>query len=146
MNKIHHLYIIGNGFDKHHGIPSGYDDYEKWLEMYHLPILNDIIEKFGFWVDEKSEGCVNKNIFWNDFEKNLSMSLALYAQRQINKPVKQNNLRGKNTTLTKKTKGTLNGHEWIDLGLHNGTKWATCNIGADDLGSRRLFQLGRNFY
>ena len=27
------------------------------------------------------------------------------------------------------TSGTLNGHEWVDLGLPSGTKWATCNIG-----------------
>ena len=26
--------------------------------------------------------------------------------------------------------GTVNGHEWIDLGLPSGTKWATCNVGA----------------
>ena len=26
--------------------------------------------------------------------------------------------------------GTLNGHEWVDLGLPSGTKWATCNVGA----------------
>ena len=26
--------------------------------------------------------------------------------------------------------GTLNGHDWVDLGLPSGTKWATCNIGA----------------
>ncbi len=25
----------------------------------------------------------------------------------------------------------LNGHEWVDLGLYSGTKWATCNIGAN---------------
>ena len=28
------------------------------------------------------------------------------------------------------TKGTLNGHDWVDLGLPSGTKWATCNVGA----------------
>lgn len=28
------------------------------------------------------------------------------------------------------TEGFLNGHEWEDLGLPSGTKWATCNIGA----------------
>lgn len=27
--------------------------------------------------------------------------------------------------------GSLNGHEYIDLGLPSGTKWATCNVGAD---------------
>jgi len=28
------------------------------------------------------------------------------------------------------TIGTLNGHDWVDLGLPSGTKWATCNVGA----------------
>lgn len=27
--------------------------------------------------------------------------------------------------------GTINGHEWIDLGLPSGIKWATCNVGAN---------------
>lgn len=30
----------------------------------------------------------------------------------------------------KETRGYLNGHEWVDLGLPSGTKWATMNIGA----------------
>ena len=25
--------------------------------------------------------------------------------------------------------GTVNGHEWVDLGLPSGVKWATCNVG-----------------
>ena len=32
----------------------------------------------------------------------------------------------------KPTAGTLNGHEWLDLGLPGGLLWATCNIGAVD--------------
>ena len=28
------------------------------------------------------------------------------------------------------TTGTINGHEWVDLGLPSGLKWATCNVGA----------------
>ena len=28
------------------------------------------------------------------------------------------------------TTGTLNGHEWVDLGLPSGTRWATCNVDA----------------
>lgn len=31
----------------------------------------------------------------------------------------------------KPTTGTENGHGWVDLGLPSGTKWATCNVGAD---------------
>ncbi|MBR6067748.1 MAG: hypothetical protein IKP45_08090 [Bacteroidales bacterium] len=40
---------------------------------------------------------------------------------------------------SKATTGKLNGHEWVDLGLPSGTKWATCNIGAaspDDDGEK----------
>lgn len=29
-----------------------------------------------------------------------------------------------------KTTGTANGHDWVDLGLPSGTKWATMNVGA----------------
>lgn len=31
---------------------------------------------------------------------------------------------------TKLTTGTINGHEWVDLGLPSGIKWATCNVEA----------------
>jgi len=29
------------------------------------------------------------------------------------------------------TTGELNGHDWVDLGVPSGTKWATCNVGSD---------------
>ena len=29
-----------------------------------------------------------------------------------------------------RTTGYINGHEWVDLGLPSGLKWATCNVGA----------------
>lgn len=32
------------------------------------------------------------------------------------------------TTLS--TTGTINGYDWVDLGLPSGLKWATCNVGA----------------
>ena len=31
----------------------------------------------------------------------------------------------------KQTTGELNSRTWVDLGLPSGTKWATCNVGAD---------------
>ena len=31
---------------------------------------------------------------------------------------------------TTSTEGTTNGHDWVDLGLPSGLKWATCNVGA----------------
>lgn len=32
---------------------------------------------------------------------------------------------------TSKTTGVINGHSYVDLGLPSGTKWATCNVGAN---------------
>ncbi|MBR5983282.1 MAG: hypothetical protein IK025_06125 [Bacteroidales bacterium] len=36
------------------------------------------------------------------------------------------------TTLAPPTTGTQNGHDWVDLGLPSGTRWATCNVGANN--------------
>ena len=41
----------------------------------------------------------------------------------------------KSTKIVKKStdgelSGTIDGHEWVDLGLPSGLKWATCNVGA----------------
>ena len=33
-------------------------------------------------------------------------------------------------SVEKKTQGTTNGHDWVDLDLPSGTLWATCNVGA----------------
>ncbi len=32
----------------------------------------------------------------------------------------------------KETTGEMNGYTWVDLGLPSGTKWATCNVGAEN--------------
>ena len=34
-------------------------------------------------------------------------------------------------TLNFTTSGTVNGHDWVDLGLPSGLLWATCNVGAN---------------
>ena len=36
------LYIIGNGFDKAHGIPSGYLDFSIWLKIKGYELLEDL--------------------------------------------------------------------------------------------------------
>ena len=49
-----HLYILGNGFDKHHDIPSGYQDYRKWLEDNERWAILEIIDNlFGYTSNEK---------------------------------------------------------------------------------------------
>ena len=40
-------------------------------------------------------------------------------------------LSGLTSVYAQTLSGNLNGHEYIDLGLPSGTKWATMNVGAD---------------
>ena len=57
------LYIIGNGFDKHHSIPCGYQDYRRWLKSSsNYLILETIDNNFG-WTDDD---------WWSKFEENLA--------------------------------------------------------------------------
>lgn len=45
------------------------------------------------------------------------------------KPEKEDN--NSNEVISEPTTGIINGHEWVDLGLPSGLKWATCNVGAN---------------
>jgi hypothetical protein len=50
---VNHLYIIGNGFDKHHDIPSGYLDYRHWLEENEeWSVIETIDDVFGYTDDD----------------------------------------------------------------------------------------------
>ena len=61
MKDIKVLTIIGNGFDKHHDIKSGYNDYCIWLQEHEKELYNRINDLYDI-----------KNInWWNDFERNL---------------------------------------------------------------------------
>lgn len=55
-----HLYIIGNGFDKHHEIPSGYWDFHKWLKEKNPELVEQIDELYGYSDD-----------LWGNFEVEL---------------------------------------------------------------------------
>ena len=39
-----HLYIIGNGFDLHHGINSSYRNFRDWLYENEPTVIQDIEE------------------------------------------------------------------------------------------------------
>ena len=56
------LYVIGNGFDLHHEIPSGYKNYRDWLELNNPDVLNTIDNLFGY---------CNSN-WWKHFEESLA--------------------------------------------------------------------------
>lgn len=56
------LYIIGNGFDKHHGLKTGYGDFRKWLKEYRSDFYNHCILLYGDNEDE----------WWSQFEYHLA--------------------------------------------------------------------------
>lgn len=55
------LYIVGNGFDRHHGIKSSYDDFGRYLKN-RSPYTFEVMERY-FDVDAD---------FWKDFEERLA--------------------------------------------------------------------------
>ena len=58
------LYIIGNGFDLHHGLRTSYanlrDDYVKKISV----LWNDLLDIYG-------DAPKNDNLWWRDFENML---------------------------------------------------------------------------
>ena len=53
------LYIIGNGFDLYHGIPSGYWNFREYVEQ----VDNDLYEELNTYF--------NPDDLWSDFESTL---------------------------------------------------------------------------
>lgn len=63
-----HLYIIGNGFDIHHEIPSGYQKFRDWLKKEKdWATLTAIDEIFGYCDSD----------WWKHFEENLGSANTL---------------------------------------------------------------------
>lgn len=63
-----HLYVIGNGFDIHHGRNTDYQDFYKWLqENEEWDVLTVIDETFGY--------C--DSTWWKHFEQNLASANTL---------------------------------------------------------------------
>lgn len=60
MAKI--LYIIGNGFDQHHGLKTCYEDFRVYLEINNPDLYKEISTIYG----------VDVNMLWSDFEAKLS--------------------------------------------------------------------------
>ena len=57
------------------------------------------------------------------------ITLVATGQGQIKRPKRH----GKITNVEiSKPDGYINGHGYVDLGLPSGTKWANCNVGADE--------------
>ncbi|MFT4955332.1 MAG: hypothetical protein ACI8U3_001720 [Brevundimonas sp.] len=61
------LFIIGNGFDIHHGIRSRYTDFADWVETVDSEVHSAVERFLPTWVD--AEGNVQNA--WSDLENNL---------------------------------------------------------------------------
>ena len=57
---MENLYLIGNGFDKHHDIPSGYWDFHDWLKAKDENLVEQIDELYDYNGD-----------LWGNFEVEL---------------------------------------------------------------------------
>ena len=64
------LFIIGNGFDRAHNLPTSYWDFRTYLETYHPDFLQ-AFEQHYYIVPNDSEA-FKRNLLWNDFETNLA--------------------------------------------------------------------------
>lgn len=76
-----HLYIIGNGFDLHHGIPSSYKHYMTWLICRYPDLYEEIANTFED---------ADTDIWWADFEHHLAdvsymydLSIAMYSNYHV---------------------------------------------------------------
>ena len=63
--------------------------------------------------------------------------------------IQQEPVKGEIVVEQAATSGEENGHQWIDLGLPSGTKWATMNVGASsetDYGNYYMYGKGADTY
>lgn len=68
-----YLYIIGNGFDLHHGINSSYKEFQEWMYENNPDIIEKVDEIYGI--------CDNE--WWSDFENQLASLDAIRYSSEI---------------------------------------------------------------
>ena len=62
ISRPHKLYVIGNGFDLHHGLPCSYSDFEVWLQENRPDVYRNMNRIYG----ECHDG------MWSVFEHSLA--------------------------------------------------------------------------
>lgn len=134
---IDKLYVIGNGFDIHHGINSSYKCYMKWLKDNHKDVYDNILKYYPQAEDDE---------WWGDFENNLGspeiqeyLSDTAYFNQPSSEDIEK--MRAIDDTggefdvhselggAIEDLKGTF--HEWI-LSLDHARKGAKLNLDTDN--------------
>lgn len=60
----------------------------------------------------------------------MAMSISVFAQGKITRSTHGENSSKVVNASSSSVSGKINGHDYVDLGLPSGLKWATCNVGA----------------
>jgi len=64
------LFIIGNGFDKGHGLATSYWDFRMYLENHYPNFLSTFEEHYNIY--PKMDVDSKRKLLWNEFETNLA--------------------------------------------------------------------------
>ncbi len=67
------LYIIGNGFDIHHGLDTKYCTFGLFLKDNYSTIYDHLLEYFGFLDLDINDDSARDDILWAEFEKSLAL-------------------------------------------------------------------------
>ena len=119
-DKRKYLNLMGEG-DKL--LSGGY--YTESVAKYEQALAYETMYSNTQYVAEFSKGAANK------------ITEAKRKHEEVQQRLEKEK-RNRETTAYNRTHGVINGHEYVDLGLPSGIKWATCNIGAnkpDDYGN-----------
>lgn len=66
------LYVIGNGFDLHHGLDTKYTSFGRYLKKNYYETYNLLLEHFGFEDLQSKPSTAEESPLWSEFETNLS--------------------------------------------------------------------------
>ena len=64
------LFIIGNGFDRGHGLPTGYWDFRTYLENLYPEFLYAFEQHYEIY--PRTDDAAKKKLLWNELETNLA--------------------------------------------------------------------------
>lgn len=64
------LFIVGNGFDIEHNLPTKYWDFRKFLASSHTKFLGEFEAHYQIYPGMSNE--TKKSLLWNNFESNLA--------------------------------------------------------------------------
>ena len=127
--------IVDLAEDYYHGRNGKSKDYKKAVANYLIAAkARDAFSLFSLgWCYEKGQGVEQSTQEAEKWYRKAAAQGESKAKERM-KILKAEAEAKRNAEEEKKRKeksGDINGHDYVDLGLPSGLKWATCNVGAD---------------